>query len=121
MTQRKTAEQSRLCTLQGGTTGMRTVSASTKELTAASNSVSGHKHIAQRYHRRVCDWSVVVRDERRARKEQSRWTASPRKRCEEWSRHGTGAQRMCSGCGMQHTSGENLVSSLKSPFGGAGG
>ena len=44
MTPWKTAEQSRLCTLQGGTTGTRTVSASTKELTAAPNSESGHNH-----------------------------------------------------------------------------
>lgn len=100
---------------------MRTVSASTKELTAAPNSVSGHKHPDRDTASRVCDWSAVVRVERRARKEQSRFPASPRKRCGEWSGHGTGAQRMCSGSGMEHTSGEDLASSIKSPFGGAGG
>ena len=85
----------------------------TRELTAAANSVSGHKHPDRDTALRVCDWSAVVRNERSARKEQSRFPASPRKRCGEWSGHGTGAQRMCSGCGMQHTSGEDPASSYK--------
>ena len=58
---------------------MRTVSASTKELTAAPNSVSGHIHPDRDTSGRVCDWSAVVRYERSARKEQSRFPASPRK------------------------------------------
>ena len=38
---------------------MRTVSASTKELTAAPNSESGHKHPDRDTSGRVCDWSDV--------------------------------------------------------------
>ena len=41
---------------------MRTVSASTKELTAAPNSVSGHKHPDRDTSWRVCDWSVSGRN-----------------------------------------------------------
>lgn len=61
----------------------------TRELTAATNSESGHKHIAQRYLWRVCD-----------RREQSRFPASPRKMCVERSVSG-----------VQHTSGEDRASS----------
>ena len=39
VTPRKTAKRSRVCTLEGGTTGIRTVSAVTEELTAAASSV----------------------------------------------------------------------------------
>ena len=45
---------------------MRTVSASTKELTAAPNSVSGHKHPDRDTSGRVCDWSDDVRNEHRS-------------------------------------------------------
>ena len=51
-----------------------------------------------------------MRNERSARKEQSRLAVSPRKMCAEHSVSG-----------VQHTSGEDLASSIKSPFGGAGG
>ena len=39
-----------------------------------------------------------MRNERRARKEQSRFLASPRKMCEEWSGHEAGVERQRNGC-----------------------
>ena len=103
------------------------------------NSESGHKHPDRDTSGRVCDWSDDVRNEHRSGKNSLAWrralgrcvgngadTEQERKACgdgDERQRGGvrTDLKRMCSGSGMEHTSGEDLASILKSPFGGAGG